>query len=54
MDELDKDNDLFYVCSLIEYIARKTKNTKKIIIETISKDKIKKYTNLLAYIIAKI
>lgn len=27
--EPQKENDLFYVCSLIEYIARKTKNTKK-------------------------
>ena len=24
--EAKKDNDLFYTCSLIEYIARKTKN----------------------------
>ena len=23
-----KDNDLFFVCSLIDYIARKTKNTR--------------------------
>lgn len=23
-----KDNDLFYTCSLIDYIARKTKNTR--------------------------
>ncbi len=27
--EPQKENDLFYTCSLIEYIARKTKNTKK-------------------------
>lgn len=46
MDELEKDNDLFYVCSLIEYIARKTKNTKKYIIDKISKDKIKKIYEL--------
>lgn len=26
--ESKKDNDLFYTCSLIEYIARKTKNTR--------------------------
>ena len=24
--ESQKDNDLFYTCSLIDYIARKTKN----------------------------
>ena len=28
MGENQKDNDLFFVCSLIEHIARKTKNTK--------------------------
>ena len=27
--ESQKENDLFFTCSLIEYIARKTKNTKK-------------------------
>lgn len=27
--ESKKDNDLFYTCSLIDYIARKTKNTRK-------------------------
>ena len=35
MGENQKDNDLFFVCSLIELIARKTKNTKKCIIEKI-------------------
>lgn len=25
------DNDLFYLCSLIEYIARKTYNTKNML-----------------------
>ena len=27
--ENPKDNDLFFTCSLIDYIARKTKNTRK-------------------------
>ena len=27
MGEPQKENDLFFTCSLIEYIARKTKNT---------------------------
>lgn len=27
--ESAKDNDLFFTCSLIEYIARKTKNRRK-------------------------
>ena len=31
MGEPQKENDLFYVCSLIEYIARKTNNTKKML-----------------------
>lgn len=31
------DNDLFYLCSLIEYIARKTYNTKKYVINKIEK-----------------
>ena len=42
MGENQKDNDLFFVCSLIELIARKTKNTKKCIIEKLGKEKIKK------------
>ena len=28
--EPQKNNDLFFTCSLIEYIARKTKDTKNI------------------------
>ena len=28
--ESQKDNDLFYTCSLIDYIARKTKNKVKL------------------------
>ena len=32
-----EENDLFYTCSLIEYIARKTLNTKKDIINIIGK-----------------
>ena len=27
--ESTKDNNLFFTCSLIDYIARKTKNTKQ-------------------------
>ncbi len=44
--EPQKENDLFYVCSLIEYIARKTKNTKKIVVEKLEKDNIKKIYEL--------
>ena len=38
--------DLFFVCSLIELIARKTKNKKKFIIEKLGKEKIKKIYEL--------
>ena len=44
--EDQKENDLFFVCSLIEYIARSTFNTKKYIVETIGKDKIRKIYEL--------
>ncbi|MBP3477022.1 MAG: hypothetical protein J6K48_12020 [Lachnospiraceae bacterium] len=35
-------NDLFYVCSLIEYIARKTKNKRKIIVDLLGEEGIRK------------
>lgn len=41
MTERDKDN-LFYVCSLIEYIARQTKNRRRVIIESLGKEGIEK------------
>lgn len=31
-------NDLFFVCSLIEYIARKTKNYRRVVVNAISKE----------------
>ncbi len=46
MGESQKDNDLFFVCSLIEHIARKTKNTKKYIIDKLEKENIKKIYEL--------
>ena len=46
MGESQKDNDLFFVCSLIEYISRKTKNTKKYIVEKLGKEVIKKIYDL--------
>ena len=36
------NNDIFYVCSLIEYTARKTKNKRGIIVEKLSINGIKK------------
>ena len=44
--EPQKENDLFFTCSLIEYISRKTKNTKKTVIEQLGKEKIKKIYEL--------
>ena len=41
-----EDNDLFFICSFIEYIARKTNNTKKYIVETIGEEKLKKIYDL--------
>lgn len=46
MGESQKKNDLFFTCSLIEYIARKTKNTKKYIVEKLGKETIKKIYDL--------
>ncbi len=52
--EPKKDNDLFFTCSLIEYIARKTKNTKKYVVDKLGKKNIEKIYNLEKYIIVKI
>ena len=46
MSEKQSENDLFYVCSLLEYIARKTNNKKKYIVEHIGKERINKLFNL--------
>lgn len=46
MGEAQNENDLFFICSLIEYIARKTKNKKSYIIEKIGKENIKNVYNL--------
>ncbi len=46
MGESQKQNDLFFACSLIEYIARKTTNTKKYIVEKLGKENIKKIYDL--------
>ena len=46
MGEPQNENDLFFVCGLIEYIARKTKNTKKYVIQKLGKEKIQKIYNL--------
>lgn len=33
-------NDLFFVCSLLEYIGRKTKNHRNVVVNAIGKDKL--------------
>jgi hypothetical protein len=33
-------NDMFFVCSLIEYIGRKTKNHRNVVVNAIGKDKL--------------
>ena len=35
--EPQKDNDLFFTCSLIDYIARKTKNTRRDVVNALGK-----------------
>ncbi|MCD8193674.1 MAG: hypothetical protein LUD74_03830 [Tannerellaceae bacterium] len=39
--EKKEDNDLFFVCSLIEYIGRKTKNHRNVVVNAIGKAKLK-------------
>ena len=46
VDISKKKDDLFFTCSLIEYIARKTKNTKKVVVEKLGKERIKKIYDL--------
>lgn len=44
--ESKKDNDLFFTCSLIEYIARKTKNIRSEVVNRLGKDRISKIYDL--------
>ena len=44
--ESKKDNDLFYTCSLIEYIARKTKNTRATVVNYLGKVRLEKIYDL--------
>lgn len=44
--ESKKDNDLFFTCSLIDYIARKTKNTRSYVVEQLGRDCLKKIYDL--------
>lgn len=44
--ESRKDNDLFFTCSLIDYIARKTKNTRRKTVDALGRERIAKIYEL--------
>ena len=44
--EPKKDNDLFYTCSLIDYIARKTKNERSVVVNALGKELLEKIYDL--------
>lgn len=44
--EDQKDNDLFFTCSLIDYIARKTKNTRSDVVTQLGKERLEKIYDL--------
>lgn len=44
--EDQKANDLFFTCSLIDYIARKTKNKRSLVVQRLGKEKINKIYDL--------
>ena len=44
--ESTKDNDLFFTCSLIDYIARKTKNTRADVVNALGKRRLEKIYDL--------
>ena len=44
--ESKKDNDLFFICGLIDYIARKTKNTRSYVVNQLGKKRLEKIYDL--------
>ncbi len=44
--ENKKDNDLFFTCSLIDYIARKTKNRRCVVVDMLGKASVEKIYDL--------
>ncbi len=44
--ESRKDNDLFFTCSLIDYIARKTKNVRADVVNALGKKRLEKIYDL--------
>lgn len=47
MVEKKEYNDIFFVCSLIEYIGRKTKNHRNVVVNAIGKEKLQHIYNLV-------
>ena len=47
--EDQKDNDLFFVCGLIDYIARKTKNKRADIVNWLGKERLQKRKTRYAF-----
>lgn len=41
-----RDNDLFYTCALIDYMARKTRNTRCAVVDALGKERIAKIYDL--------
>ena len=39
-DESEEDKKLFYICALIDYIARKTKNKRSVIVDVLGQERI--------------
>ncbi len=48
--ESRKDNDLFFTCALIDYIARQTKNKRSDVVNALGKTELQKYTIWRTYI----
>ena len=44
--EESKDNDLFYICGLIDYIARKTENLRSDVVNYLGKERLEKIYDL--------
>ena len=44
--EESKDNDLFYICGLIDYIARKTENLRSDVVNFLVKERLEKIYDL--------
>lgn len=44
--EPKESNDIFFVCSLIEYVARQTKNHRSVVVNALGRDKLQHIFNL--------